>query len=353
MPESNQNVNVPKILFLVLNWGLGHATRSQVLIRQLFVEGFEVHIGSDGEALEVLKESFPQATFHELPSYNIRYSTKLSTKLKLLLQAPGALGTMKKEAQFVQDLHKIHRYAGVISDNRPAGRVIGIPSAYITHQLQIKAGMISKRVSQVHARYYNRFDQIWVPDSPELKLSGDLSERITSKIRWIGPLSRLQIKEADHSIPWAAVLSGPEPARSMWEAELLNVRKELPAGGVIVRGIPGRPNKDGMISYLSADGLSQLYANAEVIIARSGYSTLMDLAFIGKKALLIPTPGQTEQEYLAYRNEGREGWTFGRQGEVDYPLEIENLRKSNVALSTVAQGLPDDLFSFFQGKRES
>lgn len=312
-----------------------------------------MHIGSDGEALQVLKEAFPTLTFHELPSYDIRYSTRLNTKLKLLLQAPGALSTMRREAKLIEKLHRDHGFVGVVSDNRPAGRISGIPSAYITHQLQIKAGLISSRASALHAKYYNRFDEVWVPDSEALSLSGDLSSRVTSKVRWLGPLSRLKAVPQKKSIPWAAVLSGPEPARTQWENEILKVKDQLPEGGVIVRGKPGESNGDGMVAYMSVDELSQLYADTDIIIARSGYSTLMDLAHLGKKALLVPTPGQTEQEYLAHKNADRPGWLMGVEGKVDYRNSIEQLMKVDAPEALLSAELPKDLFRLFQGKRES
>lgn len=259
---------------------------------------------------------------------------------------------MKKEAKLIQQLHAQHGYSGVISDNRPAGRLNGVPSAYITHQLQIKAGLISSRASALHAKYYNQFDEVWVPDSKDLKLSGDLSSRVNSKVRWLGPLSRLNKVKPEKSIPWAAVLSGPEPARSQWESELLDVRDKLPEGGVIVRGKPGEEDIDGMISYLPVEGLSKLYAEAEVIIARCGYSTLMDLAHTGKKALLIPTPGQTEQEYLASRNANQPGWKMALQGKVDYAEEVERLKKEEEKLNPIRMDLPSDLFRLFQREGE-
>lgn len=311
-----------------------------------------MHIGSDGEALQVLKEAFPTLTFHELPSYDIRYSTRLNAKLKLLLQAPSALSTMRREAKLIEKLHRDHDFVGVVSDNRPAGTISGIPSAYITHQLQIKAGLISSRASALHAKYYNRFDEVWVPDSEALSMSGDLSGRVTSKVRWLGPLSRLKVVPQKKSIPWAAVLSGPEPARTHWESEILKVKDQLPEGGVIVRGKPGESNGDGMVAYMSVDELSQLYADSDIIIARSGYSTLMDLAHLGKKALLVPTPGQTEQEYLAHKNADRPGWLMGVEGKVNYRNSIEQLMKVDAPEALLSEELPKDLFRLFQGKGE-
>jgi predicted glycosyltransferase len=54
-----------------------------------------------------------------------------------------------------------------------------------------------------------------------------------------------------------------------------------------------------VFNHLPADELRQEIERAEWVISRCGYSTIMDLVALQKKALLIPTPAQTEQEYLA------------------------------------------------------
>lgn len=342
-----------KVLFSVLNWGLGHATRSQVLIESMINAGFEVHVASDGEALEVLQKSVRQATFHKLPSYDIRYSNRGFTKLKLLLQGPGALRVMKEEAKEIARLHLEFQFDGIISDNRPASFIEDIPSVYITHQLNIKAGLLSSRVSSVHARYYRRFTEIWVPDGPERKLSADLSKSANRRVRYIGPLSRLKRVKREKNIPWIAVLSGPEPARTQWENELLKAKDSLPEGGIIVRGKPLENSSNvGMIDYLSVDELSQLYADADVVICRSGYSTLMDLEFLGKKALLVPTPGQSEQEYLASLAATRMDWRTGVQGRVNYAEELGLLQDVESSSRSDNWILPSDLFRLFERKGE-
>ncbi|NVK27504.1 MAG: glycosyltransferase [Flavobacteriia bacterium] len=349
MPDS-QTLERKRILFLVLNWGLGHATRSEVLIQALIDQDFEVHIGSDGDALSVLKKSFPNQTFYELPAYDIRYGSGAGNLLKLLLQAPAAMSVMKRERKFVRSLHERYQFHGVISDNRPGTNIPGIPSVYITHQLNIKAGLMSKQVSAAHARLYREFDEIWVPDDELHSLSGELSvPRSELSVRCIGSLSRLKRTEAQRRMPWAAILSGPEPARTEWENELRSIREALPQGGLIVRGKPEEnSSEEGFVDYLNRDELSQLYADTDVVICRSGYSTLMDLDALGKKALLIPTPGQTEQEYLAV-HQTNEGWRTAKQGECDYASELEILKKTSTP-DTRGQSLPNDLFGLFEGE---
>ncbi|KAB2813696.1 glycosyltransferase family protein [Phaeocystidibacter luteus] len=351
MPDSH-NLERKRILFLVLNWGLGHATRSEVLINELLHRGFEVHIASDGDALHVLQKSFPELTFHELPGYGIKYGTGATNLLKLLLQAPTAMGVMKRERKLIQSLHAEFDYDGLISDNRPGVAIESIPSVYITHQLNIKAGLMSKQVSAAHARFYRSFDEVWVPDDPVRSMSGDLSESESSlRVKYIGTLSRLRKLPIQKRIPWAAILSGPEPARSEWESELRAVRNSLPEGGIIVRGKPGEGIvEEGVVDYMNSEELSQLYADAEVIITRSGYSSLMDLVTLGKKALLIPTPGQTEQEYLAV-HQSMVGWSASKQGSCDYLKEIEKLR-DETAPKPISSALPADLFGLFERERE-
>lgn len=345
-----------KILFAVLNWGLGHATRSSVLIRELVNRGYEVHLASDGEAGQVLRRDFPDLPYHTLESYGIRYGSKRFFNLTLLLKGPRIMARHRKEQRIIRELHRQYQFIGVISDNRPSAGIRGIPSVYITHQLTVKSGYRTPLVSALHRWFYTRFTEIWVPDTVSHFLSGELSDSFTSRVRYIGWLSRFPKVPQNRSVPWAAVLSGPEPSRSEWEKDLIKLRHTLPEGGIIVRGKPGEgeSSDQGILNYLDRDGMAQLYADAEVIISRSGYSTLMDLALHGKKAILVPTPGQPEQEYLArHLAENRLGWIIGSQGNIDYASVLNDLRRKNVRLSEQHSSLPEDLFALFESEGES
>ncbi|MFT4524743.1 MAG: UDP-N-acetylglucosamine:LPS N-acetylglucosamine transferase, partial [Bacteroidia bacterium] len=74
---------------------------------------------------------------------------------------------------------------------------------------------------------------------------------------------------------------------------------------VVVAGTPEikeeRTTENGhrIVPHLSANQLQELMSKAKVVLSRSGYSTVMDLSVIGGKAIFVPTPGQTEQQYLA------------------------------------------------------
>ncbi|TNE29877.1 MAG: glycosyltransferase [Bacteroidetes bacterium] len=355
VPEQAQSLKRKKILFVVLNWGLGHATRTEVLIREALARGAEVHIASDGDALAVLMQSFPKQIFHVLSDYKIRYRSGFRNLPSLILSIPRVMRMHFRDVRTIRELHLRYQYDGVISDNRPSGLLAKVPSVYMTHQLRIRAGWLSSILTYGHRMMYRKFDEVWVPDLKDRVLSGALSKPISKrmKVRYIGPLSRLDKVEPTERIPWAAVLSGPEPLRSEWEKELLEVRVQLPEGGVIVRGKPEEHlQEEGVINYLDREGLSQLYANAEVVVCRSGYSSLMDLLALNKKALLVPTPGQLEQEYLAVHST-RNTWRVGEQGVVDYQTMLNEVMSIQTEDKEAIASLPTDLFRLFQGKGES
>lgn len=349
MPEGAQELERIKILFVVLNWGLGHATRSSVLIRELVNRGAELYIASDGDAARVLKLEFPQVTHLDLPPYDIRYGG--NTILTLMGQLPRIWRAFGKEKKLIQSYHQKYRFDGVISDNRPGAYLPAIPSVYISHQLRLRAGVLGGILSWGHYQLYKNFSEVWVPDYSDQRLSRGLSNRFSDKIntRFIGPLSRIERVEKSQAIPWVAVLSGPEPSRSEWEAQLKSVRHLLPKGGLIVRGKPDELTvEEGMENYATRERMAQIYANAEVIIARTGYSTLMDLSAHGKRAILIPTPGQPEQEYLGRVIE-KSNWRVSSQAGANYLSLYNEVMKTEEEESVETQ-IPIDLFRLFQGE---
>ena len=107
------------------------------------------------------------------------------------------------------------------------------------------------------------------------------------------------------SIVLLVLLSGPEPQRTSFEQLIIQQLNPLPLTSVLVRGTPGEgPETESkgnlhIFSHLLGEQLLQLMIRAKIVVCRSGYSTIMDLVTVGKKAILVPTPGQTEQEYLA------------------------------------------------------
>jgi uncharacterized protein (TIGR00661 family) len=297
-----------RIVYGVLNWGLGHASRSKVIINELLNRGYEVLVVSDGECLAWLQTEFPDLEFLAFPAYNIRYSSKDRQRLKLALQLPKISAAASRERKLLKDLAKKRKIDGVISDNRLGFFHPDIPSIYISHQLQLSVGWASGLASRAHANFINKFDELWIPDTENRLLAGDLSEprHIRISHKYIGPLSHFRYSNSVVSGDYVvAVLSGPEPQRTKLENEILKQWRPQMSRLLLVRGsnetaIPKAPLDNIMIyPRLETNRLQSIISGAQIIISRSGYSSLMDYYKLDKNALLIPTPGQGEQEYLA------------------------------------------------------
>lgn len=291
-----------------LDWGLGHATRCVPLIRRLMADN-TVIMGITPGTASVLREEFPELKTVDIEPYRIRYSKSLPLLLKLLSDAPRIAGVIKKEQEQLKVIVKEHGIDLIVSDNRLGLYHEQVESIYITHQLKIKAGIWSAAANRIHRCYIQKFSKVWVPDfeERELSLAGELSENPGLKhAAYIGPLSRLN-KEAKkgEAIDYLLLLSGVEPQRSLLEEALCGAFRHTKKRVVLVRGTNTArsmtfPANIRVIDLADAARLSQLICDAETIVCRSGYSSLMDLHHLEKKRLmLIPTPGQTEQEYLA------------------------------------------------------
>jgi len=300
-----------KIIIAPLNWGIGHATRCVPIINELLKNGFEPIITSDSDALRYLEKEFPKLQSFELPSYDIQYSSKaFFFKLKLLFQIPKIYKAIAEENKIIQQIITEENIQGIISDNRFGVYSKKNPSIYVTHQLNVFSGITTFFTSKIHQKMMKNFDEIWVPDNKKLNLSGKLSKISNFKIpiQFIGVLSRFKeekIQNTTYKYDILVLLSGTEPQRSILENILI---KELSATSkkiLFIRGkIAPKQNIEDtknitFVNFLSQDKLKTAILESELVIARSGYSTIMDLAVLHKKAFFIPTPNQQEQEYLA------------------------------------------------------
>jgi len=303
-----------RILVAPLDWGLGHATRCIPVIKELLANDCDVWVAC-GEAREaLLRTEFPQLSFLSLVGYNIQYSKSSSGLIwKLIFQMPGIVSSIKAEHRWLNRMIKVHQFDAVISDNRFGLYNSGVPSIFITHQLSIKSplGKWNEKILQKwNYHYINRFTECWVPDVVgENNLAGELSHPSVKprvQVKYIDPLSRFEKKgQAEIKDRLLFVLSGPEPQRTILEDKIINDVSHYPGTAIIVRGLPSTQSvipSTGMIKFynhLAATELNEEIEKADWVISRSGYSTIMDLAKMQKKSILIPTPGQTEQEYLA------------------------------------------------------
>ena len=304
------------ILIAPLNWGLGHATRCIPIIKALENNGFEPVIASDGVALDLLKKEFPHLIFFELPSYDVTYAIDgKNFKWKLLSQIPKIIKAIRSEKRVVAKIVSNYSIDGIISDNRLGVFSKKVPSVFITHQLNVLSGKTSWLSSKLHLNYIKKFTVCWIPDTnsfPNLsgKL-GHLSKPLKSSIN-IGPLSRLSKKDLPKKYDLMVLLSGPEPQRTILEEKLIEELKEYTKETLFIKGIIEKEqviSKKGNITFynfMASEAMETSINESEIILCRSGYTTIMDLAKLKKKAFLIPTPGQFEQEYLAkkYKKEG-------------------------------------------------
>lgn len=300
-----------RILIAPLNWGLGHATRCIPIIKALHAFGFQPIIASDGIALKLLRKEFPEFSSIELPSYDITYSRNgRYFKLKLIKDSPKLINAIKAEKKAIQDIVEMHNISGIISDNRLGVYSQHIPCAFITHQLNVLSGNTTWLSTKLHETYMSHFNECWVPDTEgDLNLSGKLGHKktLSIKTKYIGPISRFTKTDVDELIDVLVLLSGPEPQRTLLEDKLLKEVKKIPGHVVFVRGIPEKElkieQKQGVTVYnfMTSNRLEKTINQSKLVLSRSGYTTIMDLAKLEKKAFFIPTPGQSEQEYLAKR----------------------------------------------------
>lgn len=347
------------ILVAPLNWGLGHATRCIPIIRQLLAEGFQPIIASDGAALALLQREFPALVPLELPSYHIAYAKNPKNfKWKLLKNSPKTIAAIFEEKKLVRQWIAEYQLAGIISDNRLGVYSKKIPSVIITHQLIVLSGKTTLISSGLHRFFIQKFQECWVPDwGGAINLSGKLGhpEKLPTTTRYIGVLSRLVKKEVAETIDYLILLSGPEPQRSLLEEKLRHEMQHVEGEIVLIRGVVESTITETIqppftiYNYLTSERLSEVLNAAEVVICRSGYTTIMDLAKLGKKAFFIPTPGQYEQEYLAKR--------FHRDGMVpqcsqnDFTVQKLELLPFYKGLPKAdEEKLPVDLFRLFEGK---
>lgn len=326
-----------KILVAPLNWGLGHATRCIPIIEQLLEQRNEVIIGSDGEALKYLENVFPELTTILIPGYDFQYPQNGKMMLAVIKQVGKVRARIKLEHTFVQQLQEKECFDIIISDNRYGVYIEGIINIFICHQLALMVPplmqFMRKRIYTYHLSFMEPFDEIWIPDNAAPPyLSGGLAHDfpLPEKAHFIGALTRFSAfspSPNERKQPYIAVLlSGLEPLRTLLEEKIAEQASTIDAQFVIIRGKPSDPKKANTknIQYeqcLYGQDLFDTLYYADGIICRSGYSTILDLSVLNKKTAFIPTPGQTEQEYLAvYHADGKKCIT-----QEQYMLDLEKV----------------------------
>ena len=345
------------ILVAPLNWGLGHATRCIPIINALLENGYTPILASDGTALALLKKEFPNLVTLELPSYNIEYAKKASNfKWKIIKNSPKTINAILQEKKIVKNWIKEYNLIGIISDNRLGVHSKKVPSVFITHQLTVLSGRTTYISSKVHQFFIKKFNECWIPDYKDVpNLTGKLGHLKDSNLnlKYIGILSRLEKHKLPIVYDLMILLSGPEPQRTLLEEKLIKELENYTKKVVFVKGKVEAQQTVEVVknitfyNFMQTKELEKTINESENILCRSGYTTIMDLAKLEKKAFFIPTPGQFEQEYLAIR--------LKKQGFVPTHSQL-NFKIEDLHEIAVYKGLHnfkitinwEELFSLFQ-----
>lgn len=295
------------ILIAPLDWGMGHATRCVPIINDL-EKNNRILIGVTSSTKQIFRDTFPHINTVDLPEYKIKYARYLPVWLKILFDWPRINTVIMQENAALKNIIQQHQIDCVISDNRFGLYSKKIYCIFITNQLFIKAPFLNRAAQFVNQKFILRFNEVWVPDyeDEKISLSGELShgKHFHGNIKYIGPQSRLnKVPGIALKYDFLILLSGPQPQHGILAEQFIEISNKYPhlkfAMTSSLIQLEASKNLD-VLHQPNALELSDAILKSKAVICRSGYSTLMDMNLLGKKNLfLIPTKGQTEQEYLA------------------------------------------------------
>ena len=326
MPETKN------ILISPLNWGLGHATRLIPIIDWCVENNKNVVIAGNGESLSLLKKKYPQLISENIPAPKMKYGRKRAINIAFIFRSLLMIANIIHERIYTRNLIKKHKIDTIISDNRPGIWSRKLKSIYISHQLNVFTGksqnLSGKILSFMHRCVIKKYTHCWIPDyENELSIAGRMSQNNHNlKLNYIGILSRFaEISrpvniEQEYKI--VCIASGPEPQRSILEKNFKELLIKSGHKSLLIRGLPNETldNLDTplvkTINHCADDDFYKYITEADIIFCRSGYTTVMDLLALGRKALLVPTPGQPEQEYLAEHLEKNAGFILIEQSQL-------------------------------------
>ena len=311
------------ILVAPLNWGLGHASRSLVLIKHFIKLGKKVGIASDGLSLEWLQEELKEQDldFFELPAYDVDYNSS-NMSWNMIRQYPKIQRAIKLETKITSKIVELWNPDLIISDNRYGVHHPEVESIMLSHQLSMSyENKLTATAFELQIKQWTKaFNQFWIPDYPDQRLAGEMTSN-SSEIRstFIGPLSRFAEAPKDGK-GILVIISGPEPQRTLLEKNLNEQLADIDEEVTFIRGtnsteLQSLNSKYKVIQLAGTDQLQELIDNARLVITRSGYSSIMDFDVLKKSVIMIPTPGQKEQEYLAEVHKDSRCMKFVKQGE--------------------------------------
>jgi hypothetical protein len=299
--ENLKNIKNERILFSPLNWGWGHVSRSIPLLKQLQSQNNEITIACDSAQQKVYQEYLDQIEFFDWPGYPFHFNGKGNFALDILLSFWKLRSFAKKELNFVKTSQKERKYTIIISDQRYYFRTFGVKSIFVTHQMSLPVPWYLAFMQTINRKRINQFDEVWVMDDTKNSFAGKLSvsrKQMDCPVVYIGPFSRFKSLIQVESKKWTTVLvSGPEPyANQFYQEQRDRLKADSVAFCIIYKG---NCESSAGVEKMNWKQIDQRLLETKKLIARSGYSTVMDVHYLECEVEWHPTPGQWEQEYLA------------------------------------------------------
>jgi len=332
-----------KIIYGVCSWGLGHATRSLPVIRKLIDEDNEVTIISHDRSLELLKKELGEnIEYIDIPDYPMLLSENARQFMaKSVIYWPKFIAGMQSGLKQLTKILLTKKCDLIISDARYEIYSRKIPSFFISHQMRImnplRIKMLESGSEIFNLFFFRRYCGVIVPDYKEDDISGDLSHNLKrideDKLHYVGILSDFKKRNTKKDIDYLISVSGPEPQRTILEKKLLSQVNQLEGNIVITLGKTEEKNslsKENITTYsfLTKEKREEFLNRAKLVISRSGYSTISDLAVVGAKALMTPTPGQIEQEYLAEYHNKKGTFYSINQDKINLARDVDIAKKT-------------------------
>lgn len=328
------------ILLCPLGWGLGHASRDIPVIELLRKYDHNVIVAGDQLQIGIITQRFPGIETVNFPSLKVVFTKNSNQFLPLLWVALRLPFFNLWEHSKLKGLINLHKVDIVISDNRYGLWNKSVKTVIITHQLTTIppfpfkwAKSITKVITK---KWLSRFNQVWIPDyCDERSVTGILSKpNGLNNLHYVGLLSRfynISIDSQFNGFDMVVVASGPEPQRQIfidisaklaqkWKLNCLVIEGK-PLNGLIPRNVDGVWH----VGHLPDLQFALAILNSKYLIVRGGYSTIMDLLALGVSGLLVPTSGQTEQEYLAEYLSQKGYFRFVKQKELSNTAMAELL----------------------------
>lgn len=307
-----------RILFSPLNWGLGHLMRSIPIIEELSKKN-EVLICCDAQQEKTYREFFNDLWYIPHDGYPFNFKGDGNWSAELLRNFKQLNRTRKNEHKTVEDLVTKFKIDLVISDQRYGFYSKKVKSILISHQIKLPLKNSKFQPGQWLNKYFiNNYNEVWIPDDPKNQLSGKMGAVKGSKFVHIGIQSRFKNngKKSSKKYKYLCIVSGPNPYAQHFFDELLEFLELSDENALIVtpsyvdiEEIPIHGNIK-FITEPTLKAFETLFECSELVISRAGYSTLMDLTVLDKEAILVPTPGQHEQLYLAELHKNHSKWRF-------------------------------------------